>query len=354
MFEYVGNLHAHTPYSDGHADHEQVAMAAIHAGLDFVAVTDHNVFVHGLDGYRYLGDQRVLLIVGEEAHDQAREPQRNHLLIYEAKRELATYAYNPQQLIDMATKAGGITFLAHPFEEAAPLIGEDALGWVDWQVEGYAGLEIWNFMSEFKSLLKSVPATFYYAYNPDRIAVGPPPETLARWDELLASGKRVVAIGGADAHGLPVRSGPFRRVVFPYEYLFRAVNTHVITDQALTGDADQDRLALFQAIQRGRCFVGYDLPARTYGFRFTAQSDDGQAIMGDQIAMRFGATLQVRLPQSAEIHLLRDGQIEATWDDADAILHLVREPGVYRVEAYVFYKGKRRGWIFSNPIFVTA
>ncbi len=28
------------------------------------------------------------------------------------------------------------------------------------------------------------------------------------------------------------------------------------------------------------------------------------------------------------------------------------EPGVYRVEAYIRYKGRRRGWIFSNPIYI--
>jgi hypothetical protein len=33
-------------------------------------------------------------------------------------------------------------------------------------------------------------------------------------------------------------------------------------------------------------------------------------------------------------------------------VHKVESPGVYRVEAYIEFKGKRRGWIFSNPIYV--
>ncbi len=88
MHEYIGNLHAHTVYSDGEATHDEVAAAAVDAGLDVVWVTDHNVYAHGLDGYRYRRGRRVLLLVGEEIHDQIRVPQKNHMLVLEARREL--------------------------------------------------------------------------------------------------------------------------------------------------------------------------------------------------------------------------------------------------------------------------
>jgi hypothetical protein len=32
--------------------------------------------------------------------------------------------------------------------------------------------------------------------------------------------------------------------------------------------------------------------------------------------------------------------------------HITAEPGVYRIEAYRRYLSKRRGWIYSNPIYV--
>ena len=72
LHEYCGNLHTHTRYSDGAGSHNDIALAAMKAGLDFVVVTDHNVYVRGLDGYRTQGTNRVLLLVGEEVHDQAR------------------------------------------------------------------------------------------------------------------------------------------------------------------------------------------------------------------------------------------------------------------------------------------
>ena len=37
MHEYVINLHIHTTYSDGNADHSEIAEAAIRAGLDMQA-----------------------------------------------------------------------------------------------------------------------------------------------------------------------------------------------------------------------------------------------------------------------------------------------------------------------------
>ena len=73
MVEIVANLHAHTPYSDGHAYHHEIAQAAARAGIQVVVVTDHNVLVGGKEGYV----DGVLLLVGEEIHDRRRQPQAN-------------------------------------------------------------------------------------------------------------------------------------------------------------------------------------------------------------------------------------------------------------------------------------
>jgi hypothetical protein len=353
IHEYVGNLHNHSIYSDGHGSHDEIALAAIRAGLDFVVITDHNVWVDGMDGYRYLGKKRLLLLTGEEIHDQVREPQKNHLLVYEAKEELAPFATDPQELIDEVRQAGGLSFIAHPVDPAAPLFGEDDLSWVDWEVDGFTGLEIWNFMSEFKSQLSSLPAAFLLAYSPKRSAHGPFPEVLERWDELLTAGNRIVAIGGADAHAAPYRKGPFKRIILPYEFLFRAVNTHVLSETPLVGDAQQDRSLLFHNISRGRCFVGFDLPAPTHGFRFSAQGADDQAIMGDYIPARNGVTLQIKSPSRAELSILHNGERVRIWKNQDTAVYTVRSPGAYRVEAHIEFEGNRCGWIFSNPIYVT-
>lgn len=351
--EILGNLHVHTRYSDGHGTHEDVVRAALQAGLDFAVVTDHNVWVSGMDDYYYQGQQRVLLLTGEEVHDQARRPQKNHLLVYEARRELAQYAKEPQELIDQTVESGGICFLAHPTDPAAPAFNEDDLSWVDWQVRGYHGLELWNFMSEFKSLLRDKPRAIFYAFNPELIATAPFQETLSRWDQLLSEGRQVNVIGGSDAHGTPMSMGFLHRVIFPYAFLFRAVNTHVLIPEPLSGDPERDRERIFAAIRRGQCFVGYDLPAPTHGFRFNAQSEQGIVGMGESVKLRYGVTLQIHLPRPASIRLIHMGKEIQHWEGIGSTVFTVTEAGAYRVEAYLPFRGKLRGWIFSNPIYIS-
>jgi hypothetical protein len=352
MHEIILNLHMHTPYSDGHLTHSQIAQAALRSGVDVVIVTDHNVWVHGPEGYYKDGDKRVMLLVGEEIHDQTREPQKNHLLVFGAGLELATLASDTQRLIDGVRQAGGLAFAAHPVDPAAPAFGEDDLSWVSWDVQGLTGIELWNGMSEFKGRLRSRLHALYYVFQPRRIARGPFQKTLKLWDDLLSKGRRVVAIGGSDAHGMPVRLGPLRRKIFPYEYHFHAINNHMLLDQPLSGDIHEDRRRVLETLRQGNTFIGYDLPAPTRGFRFTAQSREGLVKMGQETSAQGGVTLQVRLPIRSECLLLKDGKVIKTWRKRENYTHITSEPGVYRIEVYIHYKGRKRGWIFSNPIYI--
>jgi len=352
MYEYIINLHMHTPYSDGRSSHAEIAQAAIEAGINGVIVTDHNVWVEGPQGYYGEGDRRVLMLIGEEVHDQTRNPQKNHLLILGAERELAMFAKDPQQLINAAKEADGLTFLAHPVDPESRAFGEKDLSWVDWDVRGYTGIELWNAMSEFKSLLRGKLPAIFHAFHPASVAHGPFDAALGIWDELLGRGQRVVAIGGSDAHAMIGRLGPLRRVLFPYEFHFRAVNTHIYTPEPFSGDAVNDRRLVLDALRQGHAFIGYDLPASTRGFRFTAQGLGSDAWAGDEISAASGVTLQIKLPIRTECRLLKDGEVIKTWREREACTHITTEPGIYRVEAFLFFWGKRRGWIYSNPIYV--
>jgi hypothetical protein len=352
MHELIVNLHMHTSYSDGNATHAELAQAALRCGLDAIIITDHNIWVNGPEDYYHDGNRHLLLMVGEEIHDQARDPQKNHLLVFGVKRELSTLAYDSQRLLDAVAEAGGVAFLAHPDDPAAPLINETDIAWVDWNVRGYTGIELWNAFSELKPRLKTYLHALFYAYNPHRVARGPFEETLRRWDQLIAEGRKVVAIGGSDAHALKKRLGPLRRTIFPYEFHFRAVNTHLLVSEPLSGDASVDNRVVLDSLRQGHAFIGYDLPASTKGFRFIAQGADKTAWMGDEISSQKGVTFQVKLPQRAECRLLKDGKVIHTWQKRENCTYITSESGVYRVEVYIWYKGRQRGWIFSNPIYV--
>jgi hypothetical protein len=352
MIELTGSLHVHTGYSDGELYHADLAAAAAGAGLDFLITTDHNVYVEGVDRWvEFPGGRRLLLLAGEEIHHQDRVPQKNHLLAVGARADLSRLAPDPQRLIDAVRDAGGAAFLAHPYDPAAPLVHEEALGWVNWEVRGFSGLEIWNYMSEFKSLFRNTPEMVFYALFPSLGIRGPDERTLARWDRMLAEGRKVSAVGGPDAHGHSYSLGPLRKTVFPYAYLFRAVTMHLLVAE-LSGNAETDGRTVADALKEGRGWVAYDLPRPTKGFRFWAEAGAGSATMGGQIPCAPGISLQADFPFSASWQILRAGGGFIGMGEGAQASVSPPGPGAYRLEARRRFRGRMRGWIFSNPIYL--
>ena len=78
-------------------------------------------------------------------------------------------------------------------------------------------------------------------------------------------------------------------------------------------------------------------------------------IQGDEIQLQPNTRLRVDLPVSARVLWFKNGEV---WLDENGVTSKtldVREPGVYRVEAYLPQLGKPIGeqpWIISNPIYV--
>jgi hypothetical protein len=342
-----GNVHMHTTLSDGTKDHQEIARIAGEASLDFVIITDHNVYEPGLDGY--VGE--TLMLVGEEVHDPNREQQSSHTLCFDIGQDVAGEASDPQALMDAVTAQGGFTFLAHPFErDVAAFLPEPNISWRDWDVEGYAGIELWNYMSEFKSVLKNQALAVLYAYVPALAISGPYPETLEKWDDLLRS-RRVSAFGGSDAHGTVYRLGPLSRAVQPYDFLFRCINTHLMSEEPLDGDVERDKRIVYRALRGGHGYLGYEQAGAIAGFTCLARSGDAEATMGETLKRQGTVYLHVKTPGRAWIRLLRDGQLVAE-NRGDGLEVMTHEPGVYRVEVYRRHAGRQRGWIFGNPIYV--
>jgi hypothetical protein len=351
MHELVINLHMHTIYSDGSGTYADLGKAALKTGVDVLLVTDHNVLVHGADAYYHDGKKSVLVLACEEIHDQNREPQKNHLLVFGTDQELASLADDPQTLINAVCQSGGLCFIAHPVDPAMPAFGETDISWEDWSVTGFTGIELWNGFSELKAVAKGKLDAIFYAFMPKAIPQGPLPKTLSIWDDLLSKGQHIVAVGGSDAHARYMSMGLLHRTIFPYEYHFSAINTHVLTPKPLTGNLARDRKMVFDALAAGHCFIGYDLPASTRGFRFSANGLDSSVIMGDEISTDGEVALQGKFPSSTEIKLFQDGNCIKSLH-GDSFMHETNEAGVYRVEAYKHFMGKKRGWIFSNPIYI--
>ena len=74
--------------------------------------------------------------------------------------------------------------------------------------------------------------------------------------------------------------------------------------------------------------------------------------MGDEIPAKGGVTLHIHLPTKADITLLKDGVSIGTLRNKQTLTHNTSQPGVYRVEVHRSFLGKKRGWIYSNPIYL--
>jgi hypothetical protein len=135
--------------------------------------------------------------------------------------------------------------------------------------------------------------------------------------------------------------------VMAYRRSFRFIRTHVVCEEAPSGELERDRDQVYGALRAGRCYIAVDSVAPAKGFRFEA--DD--LPMGAEAAAGTRRTLRVKVPLPARLRLLRDGA-EVDGATSDELEREVDEPGAYRVEAYRRSKGRERTWILSNPIYL--
>jgi len=352
MHEIIVNAHVHTYLSDGHARYQDLATAAINSGVDVVITNDHNVFVQGAARTYSVKNGKAMIIPGMEIHDQNQNPQKNHMLIFFSSRDLTSFASDPQMLITQARQNGALSFLAHPFESSLPAFDEPEISWTDWGIRDFTGIELWNGFSEIKSRSRNLLDTIFYAFFPIFLARAPLPDALQLWDSLLAKGKPCVAIGGSDSHALQKKVFGYTKVIFPYTYHFHSINNHVLLDKPLSSNPEIAQTQLSRAFSNGQLHIGYDLPFPTKGFKFYAQDATGRTQMGETADSKKGITIHIQLPQKAECNLLMNGRVIKKWLNTRQITYVTSEPGIYRVECYTHYLGLRRGWIFSNPIFV--
>jgi hypothetical protein len=89
----------------------------------------------------------------------------------------------------------------------------------------------------------------------------------------------------------------------------------------------------------------------TRGFRFSGKGKNA-GMMGDEIRMDVGATLQVVTPTRCHIRLIRHGEIVREEANSTNLTFTPVDDGAYRVECYIPFHGKQRGWIYSNPIYL--
>lgn len=331
MIDYKGAIHIHTGHSDGSGTISKIAQAANQAELDYLIITDHNRR-HGdlYEGWR----GKTLVLIGQEV-----SPPRNHLVVMRTKRTICPRHRDPQGLIDEVKREGGLSFIAHPYTRPHPLLFLGNHSWRNWEVNGYTGLELWSYMSDWVEELNPLNL-FSYLRHPDQAITGPNVKTLNKWDELLQQ-KKVPIIGSLDAHARPF----LLREVFPYSQLFKTIRTHILLSAPLTPDVPLASKSVYEALEAGHAYIAYDYLADASGFIFEGKSAGKKVIMGDSLDQP-PAQLSVFSPQEARLKLITQGAIVKEVE-GKTLKAEVSEIGAYRVEAY--YQGKP--WVFTNPIY---
>ena len=165
---YRGDLHSHTEHSDGANTIEEMARFAKKRGLDFLAITDHNTTTHMpvIDAWR---DAPLLLIPGEEVTTYS-----GHANVW-GLREWVDFRFTTDEEIHRLLRwveARGRPFsINHPKRVGPP-----------WQFSdpGFGVREVWQ-----------APWRWYNW------------ESVSAWDQELTAGRRIVPVGGSDAHSAP-------------------------------------------------------------------------------------------------------------------------------------------------------
>ncbi len=345
MHEYIGAVHIHSSYSDGTGEIPDIARAASEVGLDFLMLSDHNSLRAKKDGHEGWRDG-VALLIGYEINDR---DDRNHYLAFGLDKEVGV-RIPAREYVRRVREQGGIGFIAHPDEKRSSMPEHPPYPWTDWEAEDFTGIEIWNHMSEWMEGLTE-ENKFQRFIHPLRSITAPPAETLARWD-ALSRGRRVVGIGGTDAHAHKADvMGFFDVEVFPYKVMFKSVHTHVLLDAPLRkGDEahfEEDKWRIYDALRSGRCFVANSYHADPRGFAFYATSATETWQQGDSVMFpgEGKLALHTELPQPARMRLLRNGECVREKEGRE-MTQPVHAPGAWRVEAWL----EDRGWIFSNHI----
>jgi hypothetical protein len=343
MHDLACVVHLHSTYSDGTGTVPQIARAGRRAGVDVVLLTDHDTLEakrRGEEGWY----GPVLVLVGEEV-----SPRRhNHYLAFGIDEPIDHERLDADGICRAVAEAGGVGFAAHPWSRGSrrfrrvgsgmPFDGLDS--------EALHGVELWSFVTDTAEAAESIAEVLLFIATPLRAIEHPPARNVEAWDELCRR-RRVVALGGLDAHQVGKRIGPVVPLrLMAYRRSFRFIRTHVLCEEALSGDLEHDREQVYGALREGRCYIAVDAIAPARGFRFEA---DDLAMGAEAPASR--RTLRVRTPLPARLRLFRDGEEIAT-AEGTLLDREVEEPGVYRVEALRRARGRERTWILSNPVYL--
>ena len=330
--EVTGVVHAHTRYSDGRGGLDQVAAAARRAGLDFLALADHNSLAARDAAGRH---GAMTLLVGTEVSPPG---NRDHYLVFGTE-DVPDPNAPPAAVVTAVREAGGFGIVAHPDYGAAPRLRLPAYPWTDWDAPGIEAFELWTMLPDLVEGATSAAQVLAALAVPAAALRGPRPVTLARWDRAWAGGRGPVAVGAVDAHGIGLS----------YARSFATVRTNLWLAEPLPVDAAAATAAVVSALRQGLAYtVGVHLgDPRPLSFGV------GDLGVPQPTVFRPGLIIHVAAARPALWELWGNGQLLGRRLGRRAAWPLPR-PGVYRMVGRRPYLFRWRPWLFTNQLPVLA
>jgi hypothetical protein len=360
FYDYRGITNVHTDRGMGSGSVNEVIRSAQAAQLDYLFITDLNVFSGPPvpEGYH----RQLLVMTGTEY-----SYLESRLLTYDRMRRHSVDSLGQAQVLlaDLLSQSGpdaepDLIILAHP--------SKPGFSWTGAYPSGIDGIEVLNLKSIWQQAWNSSKISFLwsaiiYPFNPQLALLrlyNEPEEELSLWDQLSLK-NNTIGMAGAEA---TAKTGGMDRfsIRFPsYQTSFSLLSNHVLLRSELTGHAESDRSKILRALESGQFYMCLDLLGNPKGF--SAYIQDGEKIipMGSRAKWAPGMKLVVHIPRKPEVPFetafLKDGQhiMSSNSEDTEYELH---SKGVYRVIVRVFptltlLDGQRwLTWIYSNPFYL--
>ncbi len=182
-------LHAHSTYSDGNLGVAAMIAKAKQAGLDALAISDHETTTHWLDP-AFVVERDLLLLRSLEAADG---DGRNHMGVHGLRGiDPILPVGTRDHVLAQAAGRGGTVVMNHPYNRLIP--------WTPLKFDARVhAIEVWNswYWTPLRTADQEEPAVREARLQNDR--------AIAWWVELLKGGTRVAAIAAADFHRAPQR-----------------------------------------------------------------------------------------------------------------------------------------------------
>lgn len=337
FLELTGCIHNHSVYSyDSKVPLVKIIAAAKLNNLDYITINDHMTFA-ALQDKAYLEEKDLIIIVGAEINDRLKN---NHYLVFNTDQVIR--GATAEEYVKAYREAEAIGFAAHPIEKRKDQLFR-MYPWTNLENDGFDGLEIWNYLSEWVGKLKPSRNGLFQVLFPHLFLYRPYRETLDYWDALNSSGKRRAGIGSVDCHQEKHRKLGIRFIFLTHKTSFRGLRTNVLLPEG----SNLDSSTVLNALRKGNSYIINYRCGAPIGFYAAVAGNGESAICGEEIGFNPDLKFYYRLGRYGRVALYRNGvRIALKYDDKGYFS--IKETGNYRLEITRF----GRGWIYTNNIYV--